>query len=105
MIERTFATMTVEEIVHRLDSAGIANGRLNDLHDFAAHEQLRARDRWRAIDTEAGRIDTLLPPTTLGAGDPVMGALPKVGEHTSAILAELGYDRPTIDRMRETRAI
>jgi itaconate CoA-transferase len=105
MIEQTFATMTVADVVRRLDSAGIANGRLNDVHDFAAHEQLRARDRWRAIDTEAGRIDALLPPTALGAGEPVMGALPKVGEHTSAILAELGYDRPTIDRMRETRAI
>jgi crotonobetainyl-CoA:carnitine CoA-transferase CaiB-like acyl-CoA transferase len=34
-----------------------------------------------------------------------MGALPTVGEHTSAILAELGYDRPTIDRMREKRLI
>jgi crotonobetainyl-CoA:carnitine CoA-transferase CaiB-like acyl-CoA transferase len=105
MIERTFATMTVEDVVRRLDSTGIANGRLNDVHDFAAHEQLRARDRWRTIDTAAGRIDGLLPPTELGGEEPVMGALPEVGEHTSAILAELGYDRPTIDRMRERRAI
>jgi crotonobetainyl-CoA:carnitine CoA-transferase CaiB-like acyl-CoA transferase len=105
MIERTFATMTVEDVVRRLDSTGIANGRLNDVHDFAAHEQLRARDRWRTIDTAAGRIDGLLPPTELGGEEPVMGALPEVGEHTSAILAELGYDRPTVDRMRERRAI
>ena len=64
MIERSFASMTVDDVVRRLDSARIANGRLNDMHDFAAHEQLRARDRWRAIDTEAGWIDALLPPTT-----------------------------------------
>jgi itaconate CoA-transferase len=105
VIERAFATMTAEDVVRRLDSTGIANGRLNDVHDFAAHEQLRARDRWRTIDTAAGRIDGLLPPTELGGEEPVMGALPEVGEHTSAILAELGYDRPTIDRMRERRAI
>jgi crotonobetainyl-CoA:carnitine CoA-transferase CaiB-like acyl-CoA transferase len=105
MIERTFATMTVEDVVRRLDSTGVANGRLNDVHDFAAHEQLRARHRWRTIDTAAGRVDGLLPPTELGGEEPVMGALPEVGEHTSAILAELGYDRPTIDRMRERRAI
>jgi crotonobetainyl-CoA:carnitine CoA-transferase CaiB-like acyl-CoA transferase len=105
VIERAFATMTAEDVVRRLDSTGIANGRLNDVHDFAAHEQLRARDRWRTIDTAAGRIDGLLPPTELGGEEPVMGALPEVGEHTSAILAELGYDRPTVDRMRERRAI
>jgi itaconate CoA-transferase len=105
IIEQAFEALSADEVVRRLDAAAIANGRLNDVHEFAGHEQLRARDRWRSIATEAGRVDALLPPATIDAAKPVMGALPGLGEHTSAILAELGYDRPTIERMREAKAI
>jgi len=105
MIERAFASMTVEDVVRRLDSAGIANGRLNDVRDFAAHEQLRARDRWRPIATENGEVDALLPPVTLGAVDPTMRTVPRVGEHTDAVLAELGYGAATVDSMRAAKAI
>ena len=65
---------------------GIANGRLNDVHDFAAHDQLRARDRWRPIATENGEIDALLPPATLDGVEPAMGAVPRVGQHNDAVL-------------------
>jgi itaconate CoA-transferase len=104
IIEEAFEELSADEVVRRLDAAGIANGRLNDVHEFAAHEQLRARHRWRAVETEAGPIAALLPPVALDDASPVMGAVPAVGEQTDAILAELGYDRPTIERMRETGA-
>ena len=100
IIERTFETQTVDDVVRRLDSAGIANGRLNDVHDFAAHDQLRARRRWRRIATENGEIDALLPPAALSGVEPAMAPVPKVGQHTDAVLAELGYDRATIDSLR-----
>jgi len=105
IIERAFAALTVEQVVQRLDGAAIANGRLNDVQGFAAHEQLRARERWRAIATSAGEIDALLPPADLNGVDPVMGAVPEVGQQTEAVLAELGYDRAVIDDMRATGAI
>jgi crotonobetainyl-CoA:carnitine CoA-transferase CaiB-like acyl-CoA transferase len=105
MIERTFATMTVDDVVRRLDSAGIANGRLNDMHDFAAHAQLRTRDRWRPIATEKGEIDALLPPAALNGVEPTMAAVPRVGQHNDAVLAELGYDHATIDSLRAGGAI
>jgi crotonobetainyl-CoA:carnitine CoA-transferase CaiB-like acyl-CoA transferase len=105
IIERAFAALTVEQVVQRLDTAAIANGRLNDVQAFAAHEQLRARERWRTIGTSAGEIDALLPPADLIGVDPVMGAVPDVGQQTEAVLAELGYDRAAIDGMRATGAI
>jgi itaconate CoA-transferase len=105
MIERTFATMTVDDVVRRLDSAGIANGRLNDMHDFVAHEQLRARRRWRPIATEKGEIEALLPPAALNGVEPTMAAVPRVGQHNDAVLAELGYDHATIDSLRAGGAI
>jgi crotonobetainyl-CoA:carnitine CoA-transferase CaiB-like acyl-CoA transferase len=37
--------------------------------------------------------------------DAHMGDVPGLGEHTSAILAELGYDADMIDRLRMEHAI
>jgi len=105
IIEEAFEELSADEVVRRLDGAGIANGRLNDVHEFAAHEQLRARHRWRAVETETGPIAALLPPVSIDGASPVMGAIPAAGEQTNAILAELGYDQPTIERMRDTEAI
>jgi itaconate CoA-transferase len=105
IIEDAFASLTADDVVRRLDSAGIANGRLNDVHAFAGHPQLSARDRWRPVATETGEVESLLPPATIGDVVPVMNAVPSVGQHTESVLAELGYDHDTIDRMRATRAI
>ncbi len=105
VIEHAFDGMTSEEVVRRLDAAGIANGRLNDVHEFAAHDQLRARNRWRSIATESGDFDALLPPATLDGVDAAMGGVPSLGQHTDAVLAELGYDAATMNQMRATRAI
>jgi itaconate CoA-transferase len=105
IIEQSFARTTAEDVVRRLDSAGIANGRLNDVHEFAEHEQLRSRNRWRSIPTENGEVEALLPPASLREVDPVMNGVPSHGEHTDRVLRELGYDRATIEEMRSTGAI
>jgi len=91
--------------VGRLDATSIANGRLNDVQGYASHEQLRARDRWRTVDTSGGEIEALLPPADLDGVDPVMGDVPAAGEHTESVLAELGYDHAAIESMRATGAI
>ena len=90
-IRGVFAKLTAEAIVARLDAAGIANGRMNSVAQFAAHPQLRARGRWREAPSSAGPLRALLPPATLDGAEPRMDAVPEVGEHTDAILAELGY--------------
>jgi itaconate CoA-transferase len=105
IIERAFAALTVEDVVRRLDATAIANGRLNDVQGYASHEQLRARDRWRTVDTSGGEIEALLPPADLDGVDPVMGDVPAVGEHTESVLGELGYDHAAIESMRATGAI
>jgi crotonobetainyl-CoA:carnitine CoA-transferase CaiB-like acyl-CoA transferase len=105
IIERVFATMPADDVVRRLDAAGIANGRLNDVHEFAEHEQLRARERWRSIDIGGGSVDALLPPADLVGVDVVMGRVPTVGQDTASVLAELGYDATSIHAMRTTGVI
>ena len=58
------------------------------MHDVWAHPQLKARNRWLEIETPAGRIPALLPP---GMTEARMDAVPRLGEHTEAILRERGY--------------
>jgi itaconate CoA-transferase len=88
IIEDVLASMTPDEVVARLDAAGIASARLRTPAEFAAHPQLAARDRWREADTPGGLVRTLLPPVTVPGREPVMGAVPALGQHTEAVLAE-----------------
>ncbi len=100
-IGKVFVAHSTPEIVARLDAAEIAHARLNTVEEFAAHPQLTARGRWREIGSPAGPLRALLPPVMMDAFEPVMGAVPAIGEHTETILAELGYNQATISGWRE----
>ncbi|MOA65566.1 hypothetical protein D3C78_1920060 [compost metagenome] len=64
------------------------------MHDVWDHPQFAARDRWRDVATPAGPIRALLPPATLSGMEAAMGDVPALGQHTEAILAELGVTLP-----------
>lgn len=89
-IARVTRDIPASDLTRRLDQAGIANARMRDVQGFFDHEQLAARNRWRDVDTEKGPVKALLPPAILDEQNAVMGAVPAVGEHTVAILRELG---------------
>ena len=88
IIEDVLASMTPDQVVARLDAAGIASARLRTPAEFAAHPQLAARDRWREADTPGGPVRALLPPVTVPGREATMGAVPALGQHTEAVLAE-----------------
>jgi itaconate CoA-transferase len=92
-------------VVARLDAAQIANGRLNEMHEVWKHPQLAARARWTQVGTPAGDVPALLPPALPSDWAPRMDAVPALGEHTDAILSELGYDARAIERLRSEHAI
>jgi len=96
VIGSALSTMTADAAAARLQGLGIANARMNTMAEFVQHPQLAARDRWRSVDSEAGPIDALLPPFNIDSVEPVMGAVPALGQHTEAILMELGYDANAI---------
>jgi len=105
MIVEEFAHLTAEEVVARLDGAQIANARMNDMHDVWEHAQLHARGRWTDVASSAGRIPALLPPGQPDAWPPRMDPIPALGEHTDAILREIGLTAADIARLRAERAI
>jgi itaconate CoA-transferase len=69
------------------------------------HEQLKARNRWTEIGTPNGKITALLPPGLNDSYDYRMDPVPAVGEHTDAILKELGFADSDITDMRASGAI
>lgn len=78
------------DLADRLDEYGVPAARLNDVAGLVDHPQLVARDRWREVDTPGGPVQGLLPPMTFTDVELPMGAVPALGQHTGAILAELG---------------
>ncbi len=106
-IDRLFRTATCAEWIARLNAAGVANGEVRDIGQMLSDPQLAARNM----------IETLLHPTigatrVIGAPiklskDPasVRTPPPVLGQHTDAVLREIGYDAATIARLKEKRVV
>jgi len=105
LIERVFADLTAAQVVERLDGAGIANARLNSPEEVWDHVQLKARERWRDVQTPAGTVPAVLPPASLSGVEPRMDAVPEIGEHTERILAELGYGADRVAQLKAEGAV
>jgi itaconate CoA-transferase len=101
----TFAVLTASQVIERLDAAQIANACMNDMREVWDHAQLKARGRWTEVDSPAGKLPALLPPGVPASFEPRMDAVPELGQHTDAILSELGYTTATVARMRAEQAI
>ncbi|MFN7086477.1 MAG: CaiB/BaiF CoA transferase family protein [Burkholderiales bacterium] len=100
LIEKVFASLSADEVLAKLDAAGIANGRMNTPEEVWNHPQLKARARWREVGTPAGAIPAPLPPATFSGFEARFDPVPAVGEHTERILAELGYGSAEIAALR-----
>lgn len=103
-IAQAFATLTVAEVEDRLESAGIAHAQVRDMAALWVHPQLAARERWTTVDTPAGPVSALWPPGR-EPGATRLAPVPALGEHTDALLRELGYDDAHIAGLRRAGAL
>ena len=105
IIHQAFADLRIAEVIQRLEKAGIANGNLNSMQDLWQHPQLQARQRWTHIESPIGTLPALLPPGVHSSFDYRMDPVPALGEHSEAILEQLGYTADTITQLREREVI
>ena len=98
-VERITTTRTTEEWVARLDAAGLPGGPVLTYDQTLANEHILARGMVQEMEHPVmGTIKTLSPPAKLSA-TPLQLRLPApaVGEHTVAVLSELGMAPAQID--------
>ena len=105
VIVELFSKMTIAQVEQKLEDAQIANARVNEMKDVWAHPQLKARNRWTEVQSPVGLLPALLPPATNNQFDARMDPIPGIGEHTRAILKELGVDEAAVARLAADKAI
>ena len=105
VIDEVLSVVPTETVIGRLERAEIAYSRMNSVAEFIDHPQLTQRDRWTSIGSQVGEIRALKPPVVMEGVEPVMRGVPSLGEHTHAVLEELGFDRATIDAWKRAGVI
>jgi len=104
IIVDAFASLTAAQVVERLEIAQIANAKVNTMAEVWAHPQLKARGRWTEVGSPLGPLPAMLPPGSWDTG-PRMDPVPALGEHTDAILTELGYGAAEIAALHAAEAV
>ncbi|MFI8089864.1 CaiB/BaiF CoA transferase family protein [Streptomyces sp. NPDC086080] len=105
IVAERFARDDAGQLLKDLEAIGIACAGVNDVDAFLGHPVLAARDRWREVAVPGATVEALLPPADLAGVPARMDPVPAVGEHTEAILTELGHGPEEIEVLRADSVI
>jgi crotonobetainyl-CoA:carnitine CoA-transferase CaiB-like acyl-CoA transferase len=97
LIAETLGVIAGDELAARLQDARIATARRREVVEVLDHPQLAARQRWTTVDSPVGELDAILPPINIAGFTYRMDPIPGVGEHTRALLREVGYSEAEIE--------
>ena len=82
------ARLPTAELLRRLEAAQIAYGSVREVGQVVTHPQLAGR--WAQVRAGDRTVAMLAPPVDHSGFGPVLGPVPRHGQHTEAVLAELG---------------
>jgi crotonobetainyl-CoA:carnitine CoA-transferase CaiB-like acyl-CoA transferase len=104
LVAERLRTRTTAEWVEVLAEAGVPCGPVYRMDEVFADPQIEHLAMAAAVEHPAlGRLDLVRNAVRMtGTGPTVRSASPDAGDHTDAVLAELGYDPAEIDELRAT---
>jgi len=101
-IEKHLARETSDYWVKAFNDAGVAGGHINDMKQALEHEQVQHLGMVQEVTSpRLGRQRLVGQPIIMSrTPSKIARATPKRGEHTEEILAELGFDAQSLQRMK-----
>jgi crotonobetainyl-CoA:carnitine CoA-transferase CaiB-like acyl-CoA transferase len=90
LLSRAISRVPAAELVRRLTAARIAYAAVREVGEVVAHPQLAGR--WVPVSAGGRQVQMLPPPVTHSGFGPLLGPVPRHGEHTDAVLAELAAE-------------
>ncbi|HTM59503.1 MAG TPA: CaiB/BaiF CoA-transferase family protein [Burkholderiales bacterium] len=107
VLTEKISAMTRADLIAKLDEVDVPIGPVNDVAEILGDPHVRARKLVGSFDYPGvGEFKALaVPYKFLGWDNPEVGRPPTLGEHTEAVLAELGYSRERIAELKGKRAI
>jgi itaconate CoA-transferase len=87
-LARAVGALSAEQLLGRLDASRIAYASMRQVAQVLTHPALAGR--WMTIGAGDRDVDVLPPPARHAGFGPALGPVPRLGEHTEAVLAELG---------------
>ncbi len=106
-LDGALAKRTREEWVRELTAAGVPCGSVRGISEVLADPQLAAREMVSEVQhATIGTTRVINSPVKLSETPPsVRTAPPTLGQHTTAVLHELGYDTARIDALKTARVV
>ncbi|PWG65881.1 CoA transferase [Spiribacter halobius] len=107
LIEAVLETHDTAYWLERCDAAGVPAGPINRFDQALADPHYQARGMVQSFEHPvAGTVNTLGFPSKFSATPPsIRAAAPTLGQHTEAVLGELGLDADRLAALRESGAI
>jgi crotonobetainyl-CoA:carnitine CoA-transferase CaiB-like acyl-CoA transferase len=107
LIDARIGTATVETWIERLNRAGVPCGRVMNLAEVFSDPQVRAQEMVLEVEHPGhGPVRMTGFPVKLSATPArIRRPAPGLGEHTEAVLTELGYDAARRAALREAGVV
>ena len=101
-IEKRLASNTSDHWIRVLNEAGVACGRINNMKEVFEEPQVQHLGILKTVSSPRMGEQKLVgqPVNLTRTPHTIARSTPKRGEHSEEVLAELGYDRATLDRMK-----